>query len=115
MATTKQKPLEMTRYQKLNHLLRYSAPMDTIIEVCRNCMLDQFNTDEEGGPGNPHGADIKLALWTMATKMNAMHREIETLKRRVRREKQHKAAKPQGELMKKDVSAMPQVAPQHGS
>ena len=115
MATTKNKPIEMTRYQKLNHLLRYDAPMNTVLEVCRNSLLDQLDADKEDGPGNPHSADIRLAMWTMATKLNAMQREIETLKRRVRREKQHKADKPQGALMKKDPSVLPQTAPQHGS
>ncbi len=107
MATTKQKPVEMTRYQKLNHLLRLNAPIDVIVNTCRNCMIDQIDADKEDGPGNPHSADIRLALWTMATKLNAMHREIETIKRRGRRERQ-KAVKPQAELLKKTPETQPQ-------
>jgi hypothetical protein len=102
MATTKHKSHEMTPYQQLSHLLRKDAEPDLIIGVCRGLMLEQFEMDIEDGPEIPHIADIKFALWTMATKVNALQREIETLKRRVRRERQHKSEKPQGELLKKE-------------
>ena len=90
-------------------MLRKDADSATIVQFCRGLMLAQFDDDVADGPASPHLVDSRLALWTMATKLHAMHREIETLKRRVRREKQQTGGQPKAELLKKEPEQPTQV------
>lgn len=102
MAGTKHKQAQMTPFQEINHLLRKNAATNEIVAICRKLMLEQLDLDITYGPGIPHIADFKVALWAMATKLHELNRENDTLKRKFRRDTRKSGGKPQPELLKKE-------------
>jgi hypothetical protein len=107
MSTTKKKPLSMTQYQKLNHLLRNEGGTLAIVGLCRDLLNAELDKDFFDGPSAPHIVDMTFALWTMATKLAALRVEVETLKRRSRRDNRKTNPKPAAELLKQQPAQLP--------
>lgn len=104
MATSKPAKIEMSALQVLNHAIRNGAPVSVIIKHCRGILDGVLNNDAAHGPAataNSSDVDAALSLWGMATQLGALARENETLKRRLRRDRQRATSGAQSNLLKK--------------
>lgn len=99
---TKNEPVEMTRLQRLAHLVRLEAPPKLIVHTAKTALKNCLDHDEFENMSSPTTMDAAMAIWTLATAYAKLHTENETLKRRLRRDTRKTAKKPVGELLKKE-------------
>jgi hypothetical protein len=112
--STKKQSIEMNRLQRINHLVRYGAPVNIVVNEARLLTDSVMDADNENGPDRNTAAalwhDISAAVWALSTRLSALTRENETLKRKLRRDNRKPAKKPQPELLKKEPEVTQQVS-----
>lgn len=99
---TKKKPLEMTPLQALNRLVRLNAEPSLIVQTARMLVDNQLTIDAKQGPDSALNNDVVQAIWALATALDRLATENETLRRKLRRDNRRPAKKPAGELLKKE-------------
>jgi hypothetical protein len=97
---TKKKPIEMTNMQMLNRLVRMNAPTRLVVNTARTLVDHQMEIDAENGPTNPITNETVQVIWALATALDRLNTENETLQRKLRRDNR-RTAKPKTEMLKK--------------
>lgn len=106
MPTKTHNEKEMNVYQLINHAARNNKPADEILKLCRGPMAAVMSADTTHGPHEAVYTDAVIALWAIAARLQDAERDIETLKRKARRNRQSTSSKPQPELLKKEPEEM---------
>ena len=107
MATKSRTTSDMNLYQLIHHAARDNKPAAEILRLCRITLDNVMTADAVSGPRCAAPTDSLLALWAVAARLNDAERQIETLKRRVRRDRQRAGGKPKAELLKKEPGEAP--------
>lgn len=97
----------MNLYQLIHHAARDNKPAAEILKLCRIPLDSVMTSDVASGPHCASSFDTLIALWAIAARLNDAERQIETLKRRVRRDRQRAGGKPKPELLKKKPAEAP--------
>ena len=107
MSTKENTASNMSLYQLIHHFARDNKPAVEILRLCRMPLDSVMATDAAEGPACASTVDTLIALWAVAARLNDAERQIETLKRRVRRDRQRVGEKPKPELLKKEPADAP--------
>lgn len=106
MSTNSRTTKNMTLYQSIHHAARDKKPAAEILKLCR-ISLDSAMAADDFSVVGAATVDTLIALWSVAVRLNDAERQIETLKRRVRRDRQRPGGKPTAELLKKKPAEAP--------
>lgn len=109
MPTKTHSEKEMNVYQRINHAARNNKAADDILKLCRVTVDAIMSADMTHGPHEALYSDAVIALWAVAARLQDAERDIETLKRKARRNRQRTSGKPQPELLKKEPEQTAQV------
>lgn len=107
MSTKLRTTNNMNLYQLIHHAARDKKPAAEILRLCRIPLDSAMATDVVSGPQWASTVDTLMALWAVAARLNDAERQIETLKRRARRDRQRSGGKPTAELLKKKPAEAP--------
>jgi hypothetical protein len=107
MTAKARKVADMNCYQQIHYAARNNKSAAEILKLCRVPLDNAMAHDTESGPSYPASMDTLMALWAVAARLNEAERQIETLKRRARRERQRTGGKPKSEFLKNAKAETP--------
>ena len=108
MTTKKRTIIEQTPIQLLYDMVRNGVSTDRIVAASRALVISRMGCDENLGPHMSGGNDYVQTIWVLATALNRLRIENETLQGKLRRGNRQPVKKSLAEMLKKTPETAPQ-------
>ena len=108
MTAKKRTIIEQTPIQVLYDMVRNGVSTDRIVNAARALVTTRMYCDENHGPHMSGGNDYVQTIWVLATALNRLRIENETLQGKLRRGNRNPAKQSLSAMLKKTPETAPQ-------